>query len=176
MTDYTGMPTGGVTAGGAAPHPSGGPTSPLPPTAPKYYPSVPNPGQGGAAPGGAAGAAPGASGGNPYVVNRQDMIKNYANMVARTWTDPSYLQLLIANPIQTLDQAGIPTIPGAVIRVLQIKLTGIGRIEEIVDKWIDGIRTGQYDLFIPIKPDGISVGAAGGGDVNCCCTPCCCCT
>jgi hypothetical protein len=177
-TNYSGMSTGDLPAGGSASSPSGGgaPTLPLPPTATKIYPAVPNLGQPGPASGGAGGVAPGASGASPYVVNRQDLIKNYANMVARTWTDPSYLQLLLANPVQTLDQAGIPTIPGAVIRVLQIKLTGIGRIEEVVDKWIDGIRTGQYDLFIPIKPDGISIGAAGGGDVNCCCTPCCCCT
>jgi hypothetical protein len=179
-TDYE-MPTSNVPAGGSVSGPSGGgvPPPPTPPTATRSYASTPIRllgGGGGGGGAGPAGPASGASGGNPFVINRQDLIKNYANMVARTWTDPSYLQLLLTSPPQTLDQAGIPTIPGAVIRILQIKLTGIGKIEEIVEKWIDGIRTGQYDLFIPIKPDGISVNPAGGGDTNCCCTPCCCCT
>jgi len=113
-------------------------------------------------------------------VNRQALIKNYANMVARTWADDSYLQSILSNPVDVLAKAGLPTTPGAVIRIVQHKLTGMGKIDDQVDAWIAGVRTGLYDLFLPMKPEGVQVsggaGAMGGGDACCCCSPCCCCT
>jgi hypothetical protein len=117
-----------------------------------------------------------------YTFNRQDFIKSYANMVARTWTDDSYLQLLLADPVDTLNQAGLQTIPGAVIRIVQHQITGTGRIEDEVSAWVAGNQTGLYDLFLPIKPDYIDFSGAGGstdsesGGGSCCCSPCCCCT
>jgi hypothetical protein len=103
-------------------------------------------------------------------------------MVARTWTDDSYLQLLLSDPVDTLAQAGIQTIPGAVIRIVQHQITGTGRIEDEVDAWVAGNQSGLYDLFLPMKPDYVDFSGGGGasavgGDGNsCCCSPCCCCT
>jgi hypothetical protein len=97
--------------------------------------------------------------------------------VARTWSDPTFLQLLLSNTVDTLTQHGLPTIPGAVVRVLQIKSTSLGQIEEVLDRWIGGMKTGLYDLWLPLKPEAIQVPPAGGGNLDgCCCTPCCCCS
>jgi hypothetical protein len=173
-TQYSGMPTNLMQAnapatGGAAPV-----TPPIPSAPPQYASSPVRLMAHGMSGGAGGGDAPSAA--SPFLINRQDLIKNYANMVARTWSDPSFLQLLQSNPVSVLAQAGLPTIPGAVVRVIEMKLTGLGSIDEQVDNWVKGIQTGLYDLLIPIKPEGIQVPPPGGGDVNCCCTPCCCCT
>ncbi|HEY3968723.1 MAG TPA: hypothetical protein VGM05_29515, partial [Planctomycetaceae bacterium] len=110
------------------------------------------------------------------VVNRLDLIKGYANVVAKTWTDSSYLQKLLDDPASILGGGGMPTVPGAQVRVIQMKITGLGKVEEQVDQWIKGNETGQYDLYLPMKPDNVTPDASGGGDINCCCSPCCCCT
>jgi len=109
-------------------------------------------------------------------------MKSYANMVAQTWIDPNYLQLLLADPANTLAGAGLPTVDGAVIRIVQVKITGMGRVEDQVQAWVEGGRTGLYDLWLPLKPDDVDVSVGGGdpgacaGGASCCCTPCCCCT
>jgi len=121
------------------------------------------------------------SGGGVPGFNRQGFIKAYADMVARTWTDDSYHQLLLSDAATALSRVGIHTLPGAVIRVLEHKITGTGKIEDQVDAWVKGNQTGLYDLFLPMKPEdfdatpggGAPDACAGGG---CCCSPCCCCT
>ena len=145
----------------------------------QYYPPVP----GGGGTTGPSNGGPGAPGAPGVAFNRQSFIQAYANMVARTWMDDSYMQLVVSNPADTLAQAGMPTIAGAVIRVLQHKITGSGKIEDQVDAWIAGNASGLYDLFLPMKPDQFDVtpgGGAAGGDAcaggGCCCCPCCCCT
>jgi len=140
-----------------------------------YYPSTPSPGTSGQ--GGKGGQ--GQPGGPGF--NRQQFMRSYANMVAQTWIDPNYMQLLLADPVNTLAAAGLPTADGAVIRIIQVKITGMGRVEDQVDAWVEAARTGLYDLWLPIKPDDVDVSVGGGdpggcaGGASCCCTPCCCC-
>jgi hypothetical protein len=151
-----------------------------------YYPPNPGAPQGGGRPPGAAGGGPGGPAPGAPLFNRQAFIKAYATMVARTWTDQTYLDLVLAHPADALARAGMPTIDGAVIRVLEHKITGSGKIEDQVDAWIAGNQTGLYDLFLPMKPDDFHIGAptggaggdacAGGDGPCCCCSPCCCCT
>jgi hypothetical protein len=132
-----------------------------------YYP--PRPG---------AAVAP-AGGSQPGGFNRQKFIKDYANLVARTWADDTYLELILADPADTLAAAGLDTPEGAVFRIVQCKLTGMGTIDQQVDAWVEGYHTGLFDLFLPIKPDEVDVTAGGvdaEGGASCCCTPCCCCT
>jgi hypothetical protein len=85
---------------------------------------------------------------------------------------------LLTDPAGVLAANGIRTTDGAVIRVIQMEITGMGHIEEQVDYWVKGIETGLFDLFIPALPAGASLqpGGAGGGDACCCCCPCCSCT
>jgi hypothetical protein len=154
---------------------AGGSTEP--PQDPRYYP--PTPSNVTPPPPTPTGGGPGSSGGG---FNRKAFIKAYANMVARTWVDEQYLELLLASPVEVLERAGIHTIPGAVLRIIQHKITGSGKIEDQVDAWITGNRTGLYDLYLPMKPDDVEIPTTGGamsvetGDYCCCCCPCCCCT
>jgi hypothetical protein len=102
-------------------------------------------------------------------------------MVARAWTDESYLDLILADPAGTLAAAGMQAAPGAVFRIIQCKITGQGSIDDQVDAWLEGVRTGRYDVYLPIKPDDIEMPGGGGADAcaggdSCCCCPCCCCT
>jgi hypothetical protein len=114
---------------------------------------------------------------------RQDFIKNYANMVARTWIDDRYLDLILADPPSALSKAGLPTPAGATVRVVQMKISGMGQMTDQVDAWVAGNRTGLFDLYLPLKPDDMDIEEGGGvpvdgcaGGASCCCTPCCCCT
>lgn len=166
---YPPIPSKLMVSGGAA----GG-------SAERYYPSTPGGAAGGAdepiPPPGDTGAPAGPG------FNRTEFIKNYANMVAQTWVDDSYLQLILAKPAETLAAAGLPTAGGATIRPIQCKLTGSGQITDQVAAWVEGNRTGLYDLWLPIKPDDVDVSPGGGapdacaGGASCCCTPCCSCT
>jgi hypothetical protein len=99
-------------------------------------------------------------------------------MVSRTWTDDTYLDLILASPADQLALAGLETPEGAVFRIVQCKITGMGTIDQQVDAWVEGYRTGLFDLFLPIKPEEVDIvdASAGGGDTCCCCSPCCCCT
>jgi len=169
-TNYPPYPTK-LVAGGAQGG-AGGEAS-TPPSGERYYPPTPQriTAGGGAEAATAPGGAPG--------FNRLQFVEKYANMVARTWTDPTYLETLLADPVRTLVAAGLQATEGAVIRFIQCKVTGQGSIDEQVEKWLEGLRTGRYDIYLPIMPDDVEIpsdAAVGGDDINCCCTPCCCCT
>ena len=114
-------------------------------------------------------------------VNRNQFIRNYAALVARTWLDASLLQLLRSDPVTTLANAGIPTVPGAEVVVVETVITGVGKVEDALEEWIKGNVTGRYLLWVPIKPDNIDLSTEPSGGMvsqNGCttCCPCCCCT
>jgi hypothetical protein len=111
-------------------------------------------------------------------LNRLAFIKNYANLVARTWVDDAYRQLLLSDPVTALANAGLPTVAGAEVIVLEHKIPGVaGSIDGQVEEWLTGNQTGRYVLYLPMKPDNANVtqGGAGGDVIGCCTTPCSCC-
>ena len=112
---YPPVPTRLTPAGGAA----GG--TPGTTQGGQYYPPIPG---GGGTAGGPSNGGPGAPGAPGVAFNPQAFIQAYANMVARTWMDDTYRQLVVSNPADTLAQAGMPTIAGAVVRVVQHQITG----------------------------------------------------
>jgi hypothetical protein len=147
--------------------PSGGGGVPPASGGEKYYPSTPS------------GVTP--TGGAPMPVpgfNRQKFVENYANMVARTWAEPNYLELILADPVSALTAAGLPVPDGSVVRIIQHKILGQGTMEDQIDKWIEGLQSGRFDVYLPMVPDDVEIPESPtGGDVSlCCCSPCCCCT
>jgi len=169
--EYPPLPPSGSAGGGAI----GGTTQGF-----AYFPPTPPGTSSASSPGGSPGGAGSVSGSG---LNRQDFIKKYANIIARTWVDDSFQQTLLTDPVNTLGSAGIPTVAGAVIRVIKHTITGSGKIEDQVDAWLEGNKTGLYNLFLPEKPEEFDATAGGGdgsgcigGDNTCCCCPCCCCT
>lgn len=113
--------------------------------------------------------------------NRTQFIQNYGKLVARTWSDPAFLEKLEKDPAGVLAAEGFHVNPGAHIRVVAMKPTGAGHASEQVDAWVHGNTTGLYNLYIPSMPHDIKTALASkklaqSGDVNTTCTPCCCCT
>jgi hypothetical protein len=158
--NYPPYPTKLIPEGGGAPSGGGEP----------YYPPTPA----GSTTGGAEKPA------SSSTFNRQKFVKSYANMVARTWTDESYLELVRTNTAETLSGAGLDAPEGSVFRIIECKITGMGNVDQQVQAWVEGYRTGLFDLYLPIKPEDVEIPEGGDpsatGGSSCCCTPCCCCT
>ena len=99
----------------------------------------------------------------------------YSDLVEKAWEDQTYLAKLHENPIAVLADAGIPVQAGAVVNVVMRKLDRTAKLADQVGAWEDGIRTGIYDLILPIRPEGgdeaLIVQGPEGGD-PCCCCPC----
>lgn len=127
---------------------------------------------------------------------RSDFLQRYANIVAMSWADDNYLHRLLKDPNSILKEAGISVKESDRINVvtMESKDSGRGAIEDQIQLWEKGSRTGSYDLLIALKPEGWTpenveltdsqLMAVAGGleeassiDISCCCcTPCCCCT
>lgn len=124
-------------------------------------------------------------------VNSTAFTQAYSSLVVRSWTSEDYLDLLKSAPHAALAEVGLDLPSSATVNVIIMEPTGHGKVEDQVERWEEGERTGVYDLFIPHRPEDLEdlaladeslVGVAGGleaveGDnYCCCCTPCCCCT
>ena len=61
-------------------------------------------------------------------INRQDFIKNYAETWSRAPGSTTLsLQTVLSDPSTTLAAAGMPTVDGAVIRVIEHKIYRLGK-------------------------------------------------
>jgi hypothetical protein len=110
-------------------------------------------------------------------MDKEKFAQAYGNVVAKTWSDPDYLDTLKGDPVATLKEAGIETAEGAEVDVEVMAPTGEGTVDSQYQMWAKGDRDGTYTLWVPTPPDDLGDEAkAASGDVNCCCTPCCCCT
>lgn len=103
---------------------------------------------------------------------------NYGKLVARTWKEPAFLNQLKNDPVDTLNDSGLPVKQGGTVRVVVLEPTGQGTGDEQWEYWQRGDQSGTYDLFLPTKPADLQSGAMAesGGTYCCSCTPCCCCT
>lgn len=109
------------------------------------------------------------------MVDTQNFSQNYAKVVARVWSDPSYFDELQADPAPLLAQAGIETKPDSKIYVVKVEPTGEGNVEKQVADWQKGDNSGTYYLWVPTKPDDLAGGVAAD-DTSTTCTPCSTCT
>lgn len=111
-------------------------------------------------------------------MDKQTFLQGYGKLVARTWSEPEFLNEVKNNPVQALGEEGIEVPETVTVRVVVMEPTGQAEADEQYDYWERGDKSGQYDLFIPTKPDNLPSGLRSeGGDTYCCtCTPCCTCT
>jgi len=111
-------------------------------------------------------------------MDKDQFAQAYGVVVAKTWSDPEYLDKLKGDPVATLKEAGIETTAGAEIEIDVMAPTGEGTIDSQYQMWAKGDRDGTYVLWVPTQPEefGDELKASNGGGINCCCTPCCCCT
>lgn len=119
-------------------------------------------------------------------INPVTFTQAYSALVVRTWTGEDYLNLLQTNPHAALAEVGIDLPSSAIVNVTVMEPTGHGKVEDQIERWEEGERTGIYNLFIPQRPEDLEdmpladesllEVAGGSGYYCCCCTPCCCCT
>jgi hypothetical protein len=106
-----------------------------------------------------------------FMVTESEFRSGYGKLVAATWSDPSLVAKLKADPAKVLGQYGIDVGSDAKVRVVEMVPTGQGDFSEQWEDW----KAGTYDLFVPSKPSSVGSGGAAQ-DTNTTCTPCCTCT
>lgn len=121
--------------------------------------------------------------------DRSQVLKNYGDLVSRTWDDESVIGELQANPHKILNESGFDIPRDAIVNLIFADLSQVGGAQDTqVDAYNTGRATGVYDFIIPSRPsyDGSDIplhedildlmagGALGGGEPCTCCCPCCC--
>ena len=125
------------------------------------------------------------------MTERNEVLKNYANLVANVWEDDQVLDDLKAEPKRVLNNFGFNIPQDAEVNLILRQPNPEGTPDTQVDMYLEGENTGVYDIIIPLRPDGMDLediplqdevlelvaGGAVGGDANttscCCCCPCC---
>ena len=113
---------------------------------------------------------------------RSKFIDSYSKVLTQAWADPGYLKGLQANPVPTLNSAGVKVPAGVTVNIIT-KTAGEGTLEDQIRIWEEGLKKGSADLYVPAEPqlgdgelsDTQLEAIAGGADCCCTCTPCCSC-
>jgi hypothetical protein len=108
------------------------------------------------------------------VTNIQDFARKYADFIEKIWADPALLEKLHAQPVETLAAQDIVVQGGATVNIVMRVLDRSAKLAEQFGLWETGMRTGIYDIIIPIRPDAGSILIPEGGEGGCCCCPCTC--
>jgi hypothetical protein len=130
-------------------------------------------------------------------MNEQQVLENFARVMAMAWGDENYKQQLLANPKEVLAAANIETPADATVRVIEVDVLGDteGTVEDgrpYMESWFKGYETGVYEFILTKAPEGFDLGnmmlsdaqldavaggiAAADGCCSYCCCPCTCCT
>jgi hypothetical protein len=118
------------------------------------------------------------------MVDRQEFVRAYTQVLTKAWTDPSYRAQVNSDPKQALEEVGLDT-GGATVQVVDTT-QGAGDLDEQVRLFEQGVESGQVKLYVPDSPPadaeelkGVRLDAEAASDdvtVCCCCCPCCTCT
>jgi hypothetical protein len=104
----------------------------------------------------------------------RDFPAKYSALMLKVWDSPDEIKRLEADPIGELKTAGIEVPPKAIVNIVRRNLDRNAKLADQLALWEQGIRSGVFDIIIPIRPDGDVTLVAEGGD-PCCCCPCSCC-
>lgn len=122
---------------------------------------------------------------------RTAFVSNYTHLLINTWTDPNYLNQLVAHPDATLAEAGIELPSGSSVIIHPTAPAPApgdadrSGVDAQIELYEIGLLTGAFDFYIPEAP-GIDTAelnaselqdvAAGGewGSYCCSCCPSCC--
>jgi hypothetical protein len=118
--------------------------------------------------------------------DRNTVLKNYANFVARLWEDDQILPELEAQPRAVLKRFGFDIPEDAEINLIIREINLDGSPETQVDLLAEAQETGVYDIIVPTRPEGMELQdipledevlelVAGGSAMAGCCCPCCSC-
>jgi hypothetical protein len=115
--------------------------------------------------------------------DRASFVASYTKILANAWSDDSFRQRLVDDPKAALAENGLEVPEGGTVTVVN-SVAGDASLDEQVELWDEGTKTGNYRLYVPAEPqvdtselsDNELKAAAGGDTYCCCCSPCCTCT
>lgn len=124
------------------------------------------------------------------MLERNEVSRNYGNLIASVWEDDSILPALRAEPHKVLNGYGFDIPADAKVNLIVRDLDSNGSPDTQVDLYNKGKETGVYDLVVPLRPEGMDLQdiplgddvleLVAGGEAMiagcCCCCPCCCCS
>ena len=113
---------------------------------------------------------------------RAQFVRGYTKVLTSAWSDEAFLSRLKSDPKDTLAEYGLDTKGATVNIVTEVK--GEGSLDEQVELWDAGTKSGTIQLFVPEVPqieteelsDEALDSVSGGDTYCCCCSPCCTCT
>ena len=129
-------------------------------------------------------------------MNEQQVLENFARVMAMAWGDENYKHQLIANPREVLAAANIEVPPSSqvIVKEFNEKADTAGEVQDsrpFMENWFKGYDTGVYQFDLYQAPEGFDLGnmmlsdaqldAVAGGTMTSegctyCCCPCTCCT
>lgn len=123
-------------------------------------------------------------------MDKTEFLVAYGKIVSRSWEDETYRTQLIAQPRETLAEAGITVPESAQIELVEMTPAPGGNPDAHIERWEAGNQTGTYTMLLPTPPtfdpndqllnDELLAAVAGGASTAagccCCCSPCCCCS
>ena len=113
---------------------------------------------------------------------RSQFVGGYTKLLTNAWSDEAYMQRVKSDPLQVLDEVGLKVPAGTKVTIKDS--AGEGNLDEQVNLWEQGLKSGDITLYVPQVPqietaelsEGELAGVAGGDSYCCCCSPCCTCT
>jgi hypothetical protein len=119
------------------------------------------------------------------MLSRNDILKNYGNLIRGVWQDEKVLPRLQAEPKQVLSSFGFDVPAEAKVNLIVRELNEDDGPSTQVELWRTGEETGVYDFLIHVRPADVEMDEiplhedvlemmAGGVAGACCCCPCCC--
>jgi hypothetical protein len=108
-------------------------------------------------------------------MDKDQFVQSYGRLVARAWTDDSFLSQLQSDPAQALQGEGIDVPAGVPVAVGVVEPTGNGSVDGQWEEFQNASPTAGITVWVPKKPADLS-GDAGAEDVSTTCTPCTTCT
>lgn len=115
--------------------------------------------------------------------DRASFVGGYTKVLANAWSDESFRQRLKDDPEPALAENGLEIPAGSTVTIVD-SVAGDASLDEQVDLWEQGQKSGNYRLYVPSEPqvdtselsESELEAVAGGDTYCCCCSPCCSCT
>ena len=118
------------------------------------------------------------------MTDRNEVLRNYGNLIASVWEDEQVLDELQAEPKKVLNNFGFNISDDSEVNLILREINTDGTPSTQVDMYIKGQETGVYDIIVPLRPsdevledlplqDDMLELVAGGVVACCCCCPCC---
>ena len=84
--------------------------------------------------------------------DRIAFLEHYLTLIRKAWSKPDYLTLVLENPRQALAEHSLQIPADAQIEIVLMQDARDGRVEDQVDDWEEGLKTGYFRLMLVVPP------------------------